>query len=174
MKYKIQQRHWSRWEVRSNWREVCITSCHRSGSQTEEPCGPSHFHLIPGESQRNQMCGLLSVSTQPGQLVPEKPGYVVDLFSDSWSDNGLKSSTLCCMKIYWTISYNVKSSARLVLAHLMSCSFFTDCHLVGWVTFQFWSTPAPLLPQRLDMCFSLLKLSSLSLSHLWSLKRSLT
>lgn len=59
----------------------------------EGPCGPSGFRLIPGESQRDQIHGLLSGSTQPGQLVPEKPAYAMDLFSDSWSDNGLKSYT---------------------------------------------------------------------------------
>lgn len=92
-KHKIQQRYWSSWEVTSNWRGVCTSLCHRSGSQMEELCGPSSIHLMPGESQRDQMYGLWSGSIHPGQLATEKPAYVVGTCSVTvnWSDNVLKS-----------------------------------------------------------------------------------
>lgn len=59
----------------------------------EELCGSSSFHLMPGQSQRDQIDGLWSGSTQPGQLATEKPAYVVETCSVtvSWSDNGLRS-----------------------------------------------------------------------------------
>lgn len=144
MKHQSWQNHWSSFGVRSNWREAPQAMSQVwipdgvalwTWQPESNPCG----HSIVGqhlESLRDQMQGLLPGSTQPGQLVPEKPFCIMETIQ--WLITGQtmasKVKHLHSMKIKLNYLPWHKRLCKIGLTHLMSRYFFRDCTLVEWIT----------------------------------------